>query len=195
MSEPGADFNLMMADPHARATFTSEVVAYLRKHRLDGVEYDWEGNSHQDPYDWNGPDGDGDRKNYTTIIQETRAALNSYDLMLSICGAAWPPCCVEPKAFEHLDVINIMSYHDFDHALKGLQVWTDAGAPKQLLNLGMAIGFNDHGTDRKQAVKEARYVVEHNYGGLFLFQLNYDAQDDTSMLKAVGDALSELDAN
>jgi GH18 family chitinase len=191
MSEPGADFNLMMANPDARGTFIAEVVAYLRKHRLDGVEYDWEGNSHKDPYDWNGAEGDVDRQNYTTVIQETRAALKPHSLMLSICGAAWPPCFVTPAAFEHLDFINIMSYHDFEHALKGLQVWTDMGAPKPLLNMGMAVGFNEHGRDRRQAAREARYVVEHGYGGLLLFQLNYDTKDDTSMLKAVGGALRE----
>ena len=42
-------------------------------------------------------------------------------------------------------------------------------------------------------LKAARYVAEHGYGGLFLFQLNYDAMDSTSMLKAVGSALRELE--
>lgn len=193
LSEPGADFNLMMANPGARATFIAEVVAYLRKHRLDGVEYDWEGSSHREPYDWNGAEGDVDRKNYTTIIQETSAVLQPHKLTLSICGAAWPPCFVTRDAFECLAFINIMSYQDFDHALKGLKVWEDVGAPKRLLNMGMAVGFNDHGTDRQQAAREARYVAEHGYGGLFLFQLNYDAMDSTSMLKAVGSALRELE--
>lgn len=72
-------------------------------------------------------------------------------------------------------------------------MWEDVGAPKRLLNMGMAVGFNDHGTDRQQAAREARYVAEHGYGGLFLFQLNYDAMDSTSMLKAVGSALRELE--
>ena len=43
--------------------FISEVVDYLVKHDLDGVEYDWEGSSHKDPYDWNGAEGAIDREN------------------------------------------------------------------------------------------------------------------------------------
>ena len=187
MSEPGADFNLMMANPKARATFISEVVDYVVKHNLDGVEFDWEGTSHKDSYDWNGAEGAIDRGNYSRIVKETRAALKPHKLLLSICGAAWPPCFVTPEAFEHLDFINIMSYRDFDHAVEGLKVWTDLGASNSLLNMGMA-----NGTDRKQAARVARHVVKNNFGGLFLFQLNYDVKDDRSMLKAVGDELRAL---
>jgi len=192
MSEPGAAFNRMMANPRARATYISEVVDYLVKHDLDGVEYDWEGNSHKDPYDWNGAEGAIDRENYTQIVKETRAALKPHKLLLSICGAAWPPHFVTPEAFEYLDFISVMSYRDFDHAVKGLKVWTAVGAPKSLLNMGMAVNFNEHGMDREQAAREARYVVRNKFGGVLLFQLNYDAKEDASMLKAVGDELRAL---
>jgi hypothetical protein len=66
------------------------------------------------------------------------------------------------------------------------------GAPKSLLNMGMAVNFNEHGMDREQAAREARYVASNKFGGLLLFQLNYDAKDDASMLKAVGDELRAL---
>ncbi|MFC1739282.1 glycoside hydrolase family 18 protein [Planctomycetota bacterium] len=192
MSEPGEDFNVMMSKPSRRTSFIREVVDYLLEHGLDGVEYDWEGNSHKDPYDWLGQEGQIDRANYTTIIKETKAALREHNLIVTICGAAWPPCFVTAEAFEHIEFISIMSYRDFEHAVRGLKVWTDIGAPRSLLNMGMAVGFNEHGRDQQLAAKEVRYVMENGYGGLLLFQLNYDTKDDNSMLKTVGETMREL---
>ncbi len=191
MSEPAHDFYVMMEKPSVRATFIKEVLDYLLKHNLDGVEYDWEGNLPEQLENMPGKVEAG-IVNCTAIVKETKAALRPHNLIVTICGAAWPPCFVTPEAFEDLECISVMSYWDLGHAVNGLEVWTDIGTPKSLLNMGMAVGFKEHGWDQKQAADEVKYVVDNGYGGVMLFQLTYDRKDDRSMLKAVGDKMREI---
>ena len=177
-------FTKLLVTKEQRAKFISGIVDYVVEHNLDGIDYDNEGPTKGSP----------DPVLYTKLIKETRAAFDKVDrdLIISMAGAAWPPCFVTPEAYEYLDFINVMSYESMKHATDALDLWVGYEAPRDKLVMGMAVGFKDHGRDTKQAADEVRYVVDNGYGGVMLFQLNYDTKDDTSMLKAVGDKISEI---
>ena len=212
----------MMEQPSTRATFISDVLNYLLTHDLDGVEYDWEGRPGQTWEQWIGPEGEQDRQNYTDLIIETKTALAPHKLIVSMCGAAWEPCFITPAAYDYLEFINIMSYHDINHAIEGLNVWTNCGADRRLLNMGIGLFGRDYSAGGTLTYKDivqlcpdlepqenlcnnykfngpvscqdhAEYVINNGYGGLFYFQLNYDALDDKSLVKAVGETARAYD--
>jgi hypothetical protein len=177
-------FSKVLASPGQRARFISEIVEYVREHDLDGIDYDNEGPTHGSP----------DPEIYTELIKETRTAFDraNPEWIISMAGAAWPPCFVIPEAYAYLDFINVMSYQSMKHATDALDLWVGYQAPREKLVMGMAVGFGDYGRDTKLAADEVQYVVKNGYGGVMLFQLNYDTRDETSMLKAVGDKIRHL---
>lgn len=177
-------FSKLLATADQRRRFIAGIVDYVREHNLDGIDYDNEGPTHGSP----------DPEKYTQLIRETRAAFDrvNSEWIISMAGAAWPPCFVTPEAYPHLDFINVMSYRSMKHATDALDLWEDYQAPRDKLVMGMAVGFHEHGCDTRQAAAEVQYVVENGYGGVMLFQLNYDTQDETSMLKAVGDKVRQV---
>ena len=177
-------FTRLLVTKEQRAKFISGIVDYVIKHNLDGIDYDNEGPIKGSP----------NPTLYTALIKETRGAFDRVNpnLIISLAGAAWPPCFVTPDAYEHLDFINVMSYESMKHAIDALDLWIEYKAPKEKLIMGMAVGFSDYGRDTKLAADEVRYVVDNGYGGVMLFQLNYDVKGKDSMLKAVGDKVSQI---
>ncbi len=178
-----AEFAAMMSKRSSRKTFIAEVLAYVRQHKLDGVEYDWEGMPGEGPNAQQVQD-------YTDLLIETKRAFAGERLLVTFDGAVWKPCFITPKAIPAVDFVNIMSYQGMDEAREALKMWEDFGFPRGRIYLG--VGFYGDFADVQTVRAKAKHVLEHGYGGLFCFHLNLDT--DASLLKAVSKALGRDDS-
>lgn len=105
-------FSDMALTPESRHTFIQSVIGFLEKHKLDGVDLDWEypglpgyGNPHR-------PE---DKENFTSLLRELRETLDTH-YILSIAAAAFREYLdnVEMnKIHPYLDYIDLMTYDFF----------------------------------------------------------------------------------
>lgn len=121
----GADgFSQMARTAEGRAAFVQSVMDYVDKHKLDGVDMDWE-------YPVSGGEiahHDSDKDNFTLLMKELREALDqrtAYDggkMILSFAAAAsgsyWRRSVDVAAVMPYVDYVNLMTY-DFSGS------WTD----------------------------------------------------------------------
>lgn len=174
--EPQDAFSEMMSNPKTRAAWIENIHGYVKKHEFDGVEYDWEGRPGQTHEQWLGAKGEKDREAFTQLLIETKNRFAEDKLLLTIDGAAWKPYFFTEEAIPYLDFINIMSYHGMAQAKECLKLWDDFGMPRDRINLGIGF-FGDH-NNVETVVSKTEYIIEHGYGGLFLFYLNLNPKGD-----------------
>lgn len=159
------NFSDMALSKQSRQKFIQTCVDFINKYNLDGIDLDWEypalpGNNNMYRTE--------DKKNFTLLLKELRAALNQNErtgkkYLLSIAAGAFPDYVqnVElEKIVPYLDFINLMSY-DFAGGWddttgylsnlyrpenneqliscnKAIQLFNQMGVPKNKLVLGAA---------------------------------------------------------
>ena len=123
-------FASVSADPALREIFVNTVLDFLLAHDLAGVDFDWEFPQTADEF-----------QNYIALLTETKAALESHALLVSV---ALPAEAGFPLGeFAVVDRVHLMSYDrgerhsTFEQAAADVQTFLDAGIPPEKLILGM----------------------------------------------------------
>jgi chitinase len=109
-------FSDMALTPQSRKRFIDSAVAFLERHKLDGLDVDWEYPGQKGLNNTNRP---GDKGNCTALMAEARAALDAAGkaagkryLLTMATGAndAWIEHTEMDKLQASLDFVNIMTY-------------------------------------------------------------------------------------
>jgi chitinase len=107
-------FSDMALTKESRTRFIQSALAFIERHRLDGLDIDWEypglpgaGNTHR-------PE---DKENFTLLLKECRSALDAADeskhYLLTIAAAASSDFLEKTnmqEASQYLDMVNLMTY-------------------------------------------------------------------------------------
>lgn len=102
--ERSAGFAELTADDSRRRQFVKALTGYCRRHKFDGIDYDWEH-----------PADDQQTANYTRLLTETKTACAEFGLEVSLAQAAWQELPAE--AYAAVDRVHLMAYdHDFPQA-------------------------------------------------------------------------------
>lgn len=95
--------------PGNREKFASNIVAFVKKHNLDGIDFDWE---YPGATDIPGvPGGQGETENYLDFLKLMRGKLSDKSLSIALPASYWylKPFPVEKMA-KYLDYFIYMSY-------------------------------------------------------------------------------------
>jgi chitinase len=102
-------FSNMARDDTLRANFVRTTVAFLKKHKFDGLDLDWEYPANRDTEDR--PD---DKVHFTALCKELHAAFKPHKMILTAAVAAglkYMKTGYEmAQIHKYLDIINIMAY-------------------------------------------------------------------------------------
>lgn len=104
----GSDpFHQMVDTAASRTEFVTSTVQFLRQHKLDGLDLDWE-------YPGNRGSPADDKHKFTLLVQQLRQAFNQERLLLTAAvaaGKATIDTAYEVAAVaQNLDWINLMTY-------------------------------------------------------------------------------------
>lgn len=153
------NFSEAAATPQARARFAATAIALMRRHRIDGLDIDWEYPTLAGPGISHSPD---DRDNFTAMLRDTRAQLDAegartgthYLLTIAAADGEAARGLDLPRIAPLLDWINLMTY-DFHGSLTPTTghhaaLWrsasaapegrTTAGAVEEFLAAGVPAG-------------------------------------------------------
>jgi len=121
------NFHDAAATQESRDKFASSVVQYIREHKMDGVDIDWEyPGSYREPDLQDNPNDQGtpkadasEKETFRLLLQTLRTHLDSagmqdgkyYQLTAAVSASFTNIDFIEPQGFvEYLDFINIMTY-------------------------------------------------------------------------------------
>lgn len=161
-NEGSLKFSEVANDPVKRNRFVSSAVKFVKDHKFDGLDLDWEYPNQRHNLTTN-----DDKTNFVTLLKELKAALSVDNLLLTAAvGSAEFSSSVSyniPEVSKYLDIINVMAYdlhgswdevtginaplfegpNDITALEKQLNVhasisyWLDNGAPREKLVLGV----------------------------------------------------------
>ena len=121
----------MTANAKARATFVQQLTNFVRQHRLQGADIDWEH-----------PKTAAEIANYQKLLIELKRAFVPHRLWLTVAAAGWGQH-LKRETIPFIDRIHVMAYDQgtphapFAGAVKDLRYWEAQGAPKAKLLLGL----------------------------------------------------------
>jgi chitinase len=205
--ERSTQFAAMTGDIQTRQKFVDILAEYVHENKLNGVDFDWEF-----------PQNEIEFQNYIHLLEEVHADFQSKGLIVSV--ALSPDSEFSPKDFGVVDRVHIMSYDrgaqhsTYEQAVADLQVFLDAGIPREKLILGVPF----YGRKITAPYEEATYaeIIERyhpapnvdevdgiffngigtiqrktchamskNIGGVIVWELGQDSSGDTSLLQAI----------
>lgn len=144
-----AGFPTLAKEESSRATFVSEVLAFCRQHKFDGVDYDWEHPKDQE-----------ELTAYSQLISETAAAFADDKMIVTVAQAGWQD--IDKEAYSSLDRVHLMAYdHGFPHATVAkakadVERLIDWGCPANKIALGVPF----YGRNREGDAKAYRRLIE-----------------------------------
>lgn len=207
--ERSSAFAAMTADPITRRAFISTLIEFALAHHLDGMDFDWEFPKDETEFD-----------NYILFLTETKESFSKHDLIVSV---ALPPDPNFPlESFAAVDRVHIMSYDraaqhsTYDQAVKDLQIFIDAGIPREKLILGIPFygrnvqppyrvltydeimrqyhpAFNVDEVDGiyyngiETVQRKTCYAMSESTAGVMVWELAHDTTDQTSLLQTIFD--------
>ena len=200
----------MTSNAKARAAFVRNLTTYVRAHRLQGADVDWEH-----------PKGAAQIANYQKLLIELKRAFAPHRLWLTVAVPGWGDH-IQSATFPFIDRIHVMAYDQgtphapFAGAVKELRHWESRKAPKVKLVLGLPFfGRNAQGATATYAEiirkyepksgadiaggfhfngpvtirRKINFVLQQDYAGVMLWELGQDASGKASLLSVVRDAL------
>ncbi|MFO7681574.1 MAG: glycosyl hydrolase family 18 protein [Chloroflexota bacterium] len=206
------EFEVMAADPQARAAFVSNLRLLVDEYDLDGVDMDWE-------YPLPGPGAD----NFLTLSQELRAAFPDKLLTTAVVAYGATGEGMLAETFALYDFINVMTYDGPDHGTMaqfeaGLAYWLSRGVPPEKLVMGVPFYSRPSEALYRKIVEadpqaaqmdtvEWNGTVNHyngiptiqaktrmalaQAGGIMFWSLEHDALDELSLVKAIDDVMRQ----
>ena len=98
------NFSALAADSTSRSTFISRLATFCEDNELDGVDFDWEHPSNVEEI-----------RNYAQLLQESCAAFEEHNLMVTVAQAGWQD--LGKRAYAAVDRVHLMAYdHKFPQA-------------------------------------------------------------------------------
>lgn len=210
--ERSSGFAAMAANAKTRGNFVEHLTVYALENDLDGVDFDWEF-----------PEDDLQLQDYISLLKETKSAFEPHGLLVSVTLS--PDFKETLGSYAIVDRIHIMSYDrgpyhsTYDQAVSDLQVFIDAGLPREKLILGVpfygrnntppykALSYEEifqqfhpardvdevdgiffNGIDTIQ--RKTCLAMQEGIGGVMIWELAHDVTDETSLLLAISQALS-----
>jgi hypothetical protein len=228
----GGTFNILswqtVLKKENRPAFIRNIIEYVEKYNLDGVDVDIEGNLIPSI-----------GETYTPFVVELREALHSKGKGIS--SALGPVSIydeVHQEALEAYDFINVMAYDltgiwtpnqpgphsPYSLAEDAIQFWTvEKGIAPEKIILGVPFYGHDFNppvryityrelvtTDVNNAYADESSLIYYNgiptivkkaelarkeLGGIMIWEISYDAQDDLSLLRAIDQTLKAGSCN
>lgn len=200
------NFPLIAGDETLRKTFIKNVVDFLKKYKLDGVDYDWEH-----------PKNKTEAADYGKLIRET----NKADVLVSVASAGYQK--FEKKTFEALYRVNLMSYDGkgkhstLEAARENIQRYLKKGCRPEKIALGVPF-YGRHIKTRKAKTfkklsqkinndtvneidgyyfnniamlkKKVDVVKKLNLAGIMIWQIEQDTED-SRLLKSLSKELGK----
>jgi len=203
-------FASMTNDPTVRATFIRNLTTFIRTHKLQGADIDWEH-----------PKTEVEIHNYQKLLIELKRAFVPHRLWLTVAVAGWGRY-IKPETIPFIDRFHIMAYDQgtphasFSGAVKDMKQWENNKVPKAKLLLGLpfygrnkqstaitydelikkhhpkanadeAGGFHFNGPATIQ--RKTAYAIGQGYGGVMIWELGQDTKGKASLLNSVRAAL------
>jgi len=205
-----AGFAPMTANAQARGVFVHSLTTFVRTHKLQGADIDWEH-----------PKGETEIANYQKLLIELKRAFLPHRLWLTAAVAGWGRH-VKPTTIPFIDRFHVMAYDQgtphapFDGALKDLRNWETQKVPKAKLVLGLPFyGRNAQGTAATYAEilrrhrpkpsadlaggfhfngpatirRKTAYALQQQLAGVMIWELGQDAPGNSSLLRLVNKAI------
>ena len=139
--------------PESRATMIKDLVALCKKYSLDGIDYDWEF-----------PENDQEYEQYSALLVETKAAIRSLKLKLSLAVSPWQR--FPPEAIAALDRFHLMAYDyngkhsDSKRSKKTVEKFIRQGVPAEKIFLGVPF-YGRNLADRNQSASYKNLFEKH----------------------------------
>ena len=207
--ERSAHFGTVVTDAALREKFVAQVIQFAEENQLDGIDFDWEF-----------PETDAEVAGYIELLNGVQAsglivsaALAPYD------GIDLTPYAVIDHI--HIMSYDHDGQHaTYQQSRADVALFLDAGVPKEKLYLGIPFyGRRTSNFDEEfsyaeimanyapppdvdeveniyfngiQSVRDkTRYAYENELGGIMIWELGQDTQDETSLLKAIGESVQQ----
>lgn len=200
-------------DPQIRKNFVDQVIAFVKKYGLDGVDIDWEYPGTQEAWD-----------SYTALINELAEALHAEGKLFSTAQSTHA-IQLSTETLNKFDRINMMSYDQTNtptghhssyqnSTILDVQKYLDKGVRSEKLVLGLAyyssqgqVGwdnicnmmndweeldpgtnfFNRYTFNNVNLIRDRTlYAIKRNLGGVFSWHISCDMQwdHDYSLMRA-----------
>jgi GH18 family chitinase len=200
----------LISTAKGRTDFVTELVAYAKKYKLDGIDSDLE---RSDPSFWT---------NYEAFIIELNKACDENNLLLTTAVSTWFSNNITDKTFACFDFINTMSYdlgfanHSKFEDMKAMAEhyrdvrkipasrivvgvpfygynknnndWNDFRTYKQIIAADPAAWDKDESDNyvyNGAPTIEAKSKFGQDYGGIMIWHLAQDAAGDRALLKVI----------
>jgi len=143
-TEGSAKYSAMAASPQNRKAFIDSVIAFIREHKFDGLDLDWE-------YPAKRGGKPEDKKNFVTLCKELRTVFSHFDWLLTAAlGAGKSTVDVAydlPALSKELDYLHLMAYdyHGMWEESTGhnapLYARDDERGPARTLNVDFSVDY------------------------------------------------------
>lgn len=213
-------FEILAANPEARATLVQELVDFVEQYNLDGVDMDWE---YPDPVS-ESPDS---AENYLLLMQALGEEMRARDKLLTaaVVALGYYGEGVDTAVFDEVDFLNLMVYDkgeghhsDFQYALDAIAYWQARGLTPEKTVLGLPFYGRPRLTSYREIVEDDPNAVRldevERYGqmeyyngiptiqqktelalekasGVMIWTLAQDTQDETSLLNAIVETIEK----
>ena len=205
-------FPEMAQDPATRANFVNKIKNFITKNNLDGVDIDWETTINQEKID-NQDILLSDLSNALRPLEKLVTVSVIGNIVELKSTAANSVDWVNVMAFNMND--KSLNHSSFDDSIATLHGYENAGIPKEKLNLGIPFygkisdggdemsyeeivsecapspsdeycnGYFFNGIDLVQ--QKSRHIMHNEYGGIMIWSLAHDTNDQTSLLNAINE--------
>ena len=205
-------FEILSATAASREIFADNLLEFVHKYNLDGVDIDWE-------Y----PQGTVQSQHYDLMMHLLADRLHEKGKILSaaVADGAENGGAVSDEIFQYVDILNIMAYDGegedghspYSLAENALDYWLERGLPQAKAVLGvpfyarpswktykvlLAKGADPHADQFKNdtyngmdtIARKAQLAIERG-NGIMIWELSGDAPEPNSLVSAIAKVLGE----
>ena len=207
--ESSDGFPPIAKDPTLRGIFVENVVNFVIKHNLDGIDIDWETTINQEKID-----------TQDILLSDLADALKPLDKIVTI-SVLGNQVELKSTSADNVEWVNVMAYNmnngrghhsTLDDSIASLHSYEKIGIPKEKLVLGVPFyGRNDKGVEKgydeivlecspqpsdefckgfffngiESMKQKSEHVMFNEYGGVMIWNIAHDTIDQTSLLNTI----------